>query len=326
MFYAQTAQWTELGRAIMADLATQFGSRGFDAGKVSLVMVAPCAAGAEGFGHRGSFLHYPAGLAAPFHMVHALAAVEEGRVPADPDFDRALRDMILWPSDSAANYVIDGLTGTSGDSMLDGAEYLDWASKRAKLDRFFWQMGWPEWDGCRLVQKQGSDLRYGREGRLAGQFGSGVNAISAQCAARLLWEMFEGDLPLSAATKRRARAFMQRDITSPDAVFPTFGLAEYLGGDLPQAVKIWSKPAQTGWTGDAKTSWVKHDMLRLSAAGMRSLYVVMLTQSRALAMGEAGIFPAMGRLIWEKTAPLLQQAAKAKPKAAPSAGAQRFET
>jgi hypothetical protein len=325
MFFAQTAQWTELGRAVMGDLAARFGAQGFDAGKVSLVLVAPTATGAQGFDHRATFLHYPAGLAAPFHMLHGLAALEEGRVQADPEFDRALRDMILWPSDSAANYVIDCLTGTTGDTALEGAEYLDWANKRAKLDRFFWQIGWPEWEGCRIAQKQGSDLRYGREARLAGQFGSGVNAISAQCAARLLWEMFEGHLPLTHQGVRRARALMQRESTSPDAVFPTFGLAEYLGGDLPQGVKIWSKPAQTGWTGDAKTSWIKHDMLRITATGLRPLYLVMMTQSRALAMGDAGLFPAMGRLIWEKAAPMLRQSVKIVPSAG-RAGVARFET
>lgn len=337
MFYAQTADWSDFGSALMGDLAAQFGAQGFDSGKVALVVTAPSAFGAEGFGHRADALIYPAGLAAPFHMVHGLAALDEGRVPAHPDFDRALRDMILWPSDSAANYVIDAVTGTTGDTALDGAEYLDWASKRGRLDRFFWQMGWPEWDGCRLVQKQGSDLHFGREARLAGDFGTGSNALSAQCAARLLWEMFEGDLPLLGEASRRARAMMQRDRASPDAVFPTFGLAEFLGGDLPQGIKLWSKSTQTCWTGSAHTSWVKHDMLRAAAQGLRPLHIVMMTQSRALALGGADLFPAIGRLIWDSAAPLLRKTDNVAPatdatageiaeKAAPRAGGTRFES
>lgn len=336
MFFAQTAEWTALGRALIEDLVAQFGAQGFDAAKVSLVVAAPASFGAEGFAHRGAVLHYPAGLAAPFHMVHGLAAIEQGRVAGGVsgggDFDRALRDMILWPSDSAANYVIDCLTGTTGDTDLDGAEYLDWASKRAKLDRFFWQLGWPEWEGCRIVQKQGSDLRYGREGRLAGEYGLGLNALSAVCAARLMWEMFEGDLPLQGEGLRRARALMLRDAASPDAVFPTFGLAEFLGAGMAETAKIWSKPTQTGWTGDAKTSWVKHDMLRVAGPQARPLYIVLMTQSRALATGGAQLWADMGRAISARAAQLVQGAGKASEPAplppangAPKTGT-RFET
>ncbi|MDZ7906145.1 MAG: hypothetical protein U5N55_10515 [Cypionkella sp.] len=327
MFFAQTADWAEWGRTLMGDLGAQFGAQGFDAAKVSLVVTAPGDFGAVGFAHRARDLFYPAGMAAPFHLVHGLAA--QGRVRAHPDFDRALRDMILWPSDTAANYVIDCLTGTTGDTGLEGAEYLDWASKRAKLDLFFWQLGWPEWEGCRIVQKQGSDLRYGREARLAGDFGTGSNTLNAACAARLLWEMFEGNLPLLGEGARRVRALMQRGPASPDAVFPGYGLAEFLGGDLPAGVKIWSKSTQTGWTGDAKTAWVKHDMLRLAAHGLRPLHIVMMTQSRALAQGDGALFPAMGRAIWEKAAPLLRQTAQEQPphhQAAPGAAAKGFET
>jgi hypothetical protein len=305
MFFAQTAEWTALGRALMGDLAARFAGQGFDFAKASLVLTAPSSFGAVGFAHRGGVLQYPAGLTAPFHMVHALAAQEAGRIAPHPDFDRALRDMVLWSSDSAANYVIDLLTGTTGDTALEGAEYLDWASKRARLDRFFWQLGWPEWEGCRILQKQGGDFRYGREARLAGEFGEGLNMLSPLCAARLLWELFEGDLPLAGPFLRPAQAFLARDGASPDAVFPNFGLAEFLGGALPSGAKLWSKPAHTGWTGDAKTSWVKHDMARISVRGHAPLHVVLMTQSRGMA-ANSGLFGALGRVIWDHAAPLLR--------------------
>jgi hypothetical protein len=318
MFFAQTQEWTAFGAALMGDLQAQFRAQGFAEGKVSLVIFAPANFGAAGFAHRPSALFGPAGLAAPFHMVHGLGALQTGR-PADPpaDIERALREMVLWPSDSAANYVIDWLTGTTGDTPLEGAEYLDWAAKRARLDRFFWQLGWPEWAGCRLVQKLGIDLRYGREAALAGAYGEGLNAISAACAARLLWEMFEGDLPLDNSYLRRAQNFMARDATSPEAVFPNFQLAGFLGGGLPEGVKLWSKSTAVGWTGEARTAWLRHDMLRISARGMRPLSVVLLTQSRAIHDTGEVLFPAIGKMIWDRAVPLLRQPAPPQPKGAP---------
>lgn len=306
MFFAQTPDWTGLGRALIADLVAQFAQRGLAEAKLALVLVSPGSFGAEGFAHRGTSGHYPAGLTAPYHLIHALSAIEAGRIAPHPDLDRALRDMMLWPSDTAANYVIDCLTGTTGDTSLEGAEYLDWASKRRRLGAFFWALGWPEWDGCRMAQKQSRDMLYGREARLAGDAGEGLNTLTPLCAARLLWEMFDGDLPLGPDMLRRAQLAMARDRANPDAVFPGFGLDGFLAGDLPEGVKIWSKSTQTGWTGDAKTSWVKHDMLRLVGRGMKPIYIVLMTQSRALADGGGGLFPAMGRLIWEHAAPHLR--------------------
>ncbi len=306
MFFTPTAEWTALGQDVLAQVQAAFGAQGLAAGKMSLVVCAPSSFGAAGFAHRAGAAYFPAGLTAPFHMVHGLAALQSGRIEAHPDLDRALREMVLWPSDSAANYVIDCLTGTTGDTALDGAEFLDWASKRGRLDTFYWQQGWPEWDGCRIAQKQGCDLRYGREARLVGPYGEGLNQMNAGCAARLMWELFEGDVPLKDDGLRRAQSYMQRDGTSPEAVFPNFGLAEFLGAGLPKGVKLWSKSAQTGWTGDAKTSWIKHDMLRVSARGMRPLYMVLMAQSRAIAEAGPALFGEVGRMIWDHCQPVLR--------------------
>lgn len=327
MFFAQTPDWTDFGTALMGDLVAQFAAQGFAADKVALVVFVPAHVGitttgaadfgATGFAHRAAASFAPAGLAAPFHMVHALWALQSGR-PAGPppDIDKALRDMMLWPSCSAANYIIDWLTGTTGDTPLEGAEYLDWAAKRARLDTFFWQLGWPEWAGCRLAQKLGGDLRFGREAALQGSYGEGANALNAACAARLLWEIFEGDLPLDTAMQKRAQHLLTRDGTSPEAVFPNFHLSEFLGGNLPQGVKLWSKSTSQGWTGEAKTAWLRHDMARISARGMRPLSVVLLSQSRAIYEAGAEMFPAIGQMIWERALPLLRLPAPSRPSGA----------
>jgi hypothetical protein len=304
MFFAQTPEWTAFGQALMGDLGAQFAGQGLDTQKMALVVTAPASFGAVGFAHRGAAQYFPAGLVAPFHMVHGLWALQSGRA-AYADIDRALRDMMLWPSDSAANYVTDWLTGTTGDTPLEGAEYLDWAAKRGRLDRFYWQLDWPEWEGCRISQKQSSDLRFGRDAVYGGIFGAGLNALNAHCAARFLWELFEGDVPLGSDALRRAHSLMARDAASPEAVFPNFQLSTFLGGGLPSGVKLWSKTAANGWTGEARTAWVRHDMARICARGMRALHIVLMTQGRAMFEAGEELFPAIGRAIWDRAAPLL---------------------
>lgn len=304
MFFAQTPDWTAFGQALMGDLGTQFAAQGLDTQKMALVVTAPASFGAVGFAHRGGVPYFPGGLAAPFHMAHGLFALQSGRA-GHADIDRALREMMLWPSDAAANYVIDWLTGTTGDTPLEGAEYLDWAAKRGRLDTFYWQLGWPEWEGCRISQKQSGDLRYGREAAYAGIYGAGLNALSAQCAARFMWELFEGNLPLSGDALRRAHSHMARDAASPEAVFPNFQLAQFLGGGLPNGVKLFSKATALGWTGEARTAWVRHEMARITARGMRPLHIVLMTQGRAMYEAGEALFPAIGRAIWDRASPLL---------------------
>ena len=74
-----------------------------------------------------------------------------------------------------------------------------------------------------------------------------------------------------AAVKARAQAILRRDHASEDAGNPAYQLSEYLGGDLPDGVQIWSKAGHNLWTGDANTSWFKHDMIRVASRGPQAL-------------------------------------------------------
>jgi beta-lactamase class A len=299
MFLTVTPEWQALGSGLVAEISARFG---LGAERLALVLAVPGEAGAEGFAHRGMEPIYPCSLVKAFHLIHALAALEEGRVLAHGEMDRALRDMILWSSNTATNYVIDLVTGTTGDTVLEGAEYLDWVAKRERLNRFFWALGWPEWDGCRIAQKLMDDTRYGREARFAGAGGENLNRLTALAAARLMWELFEGEVPLSAPLRGRAQALLSRDPKGADAGNPAYQLAEYLGGDLPEGVSVWSKAGHNLWTGDAATSWFKHDMIRIAAPGKKPLIAVVMTEGQDVAAGRADLFPALGRMIWERVA------------------------
>lgn len=301
MFIRETPQWQALGPKMLAAMAKTAGDQGLDPKAMGLVLwtCAKDGTGAEGFAHRGDWQTYPCSLVKTFHLIHALSALEEGRVPAHSEMDRALRDMILWSSNTATNYVIDLVTGTTGDTLLYGADYMDWCSKRERLNRYFDKLSWPEWEGSSIVQKLMDDTRYGREAQFAGYNGENLNQLTPLCAARLMWELFDGTLPLSRPSRGRAQAILSRDATGPNAADPHFQLSEYLGGDLPQGVQIWSKAGHNLWTGDARTSWYKHDMIRIQAPERRPLGIVLMTQGKALAQDHPLAFPALGRLIFE---------------------------
>ncbi|MDG9423116.1 hypothetical protein OLF92_11575, partial [Streptococcus pneumoniae] len=72
-----------------------------------------------------------------FHLVHVLHAIDAGRVADHEDLSRAIRDMVLWSSNTATNYVIDLATGTTGDTLLSAAEFETWREAREGLNRFF---------------------------------------------------------------------------------------------------------------------------------------------------------------------------------------------
>lgn len=301
MFVTVTPKWQALGEAILAETAARFPEAVPD--KLAMVLVQLGPFGVEGFVHRAMEPIYPCSLVKAFHLVHALTALEEGRIAAHGELDRALRDMILWSSNTATNYVIDILTGTTGETLLDGAEYLDWKSKREKLNRFFWRFGWEEWDGCRIAQKLMDDTRYGREARFAtdGDGGDNLNRLTAAAAARLLWDLFDDELPLSPPSRGRAQAILSRNPRGPDAQDPSYQLSEYLGGSLPEDVEVWSKAGHNLWTGDPATSWFKHDMIRIAARGRKPLVAVVMTEGEALARCSAQLLPALGRMIWLRT-------------------------
>jgi beta-lactamase class A len=301
MFLRETPQWQEFGRDLVAAMARTAGAMGLREDAMGLVVFTPGKRGSApaGFAHRGDWRVYPCSLVKTFHLIHALHALEHGRLQAQSEFDRALRDMILWSSNTATNYVIDLLTGTTGDTLLYGADYMDWCTKRDRLNQFFDKLGWEEWAGSNIVQKLMDDTRYGREAQFAGEAGENLNALTPLSAARLMHEIFDGTLPLSRPVLGRAQAILSRDPKGADAANPHYQVSEYLGGDLPEGVQIWSKAGHNLWTGDEKASWFKHDMIRMAATDRPPLTVVLMTQGRGLAEGNAAAFPALGRLIWE---------------------------
>ncbi len=287
---------TDLGRRAVDLIA----GHDLPADSFGLVLLRPDATGEpEGFAYRGDWRCYPCSLVKVFHLVHVLAAIAAGRVREHADLTRAMADMITWSSNTGTNYVIDLITETTGDTLLEGAALAEWIGQREGLNRYFTALGWPEFAGCNITQKLMDDRRYGREAQYAGEDRSNLNALTPLATARLLWEMFHGNVGLDAEAAKRAREMLRRDAGSADAPNPQYQLSEYLGGDLPDGVTIHSKAGHNFWTGDPKASYFKHDMIRLERSGTAPVTMVLMTQGKRVAEDEPQLFPAIGRGLYD---------------------------
>lgn len=299
MFLTQTPEWTRRGSALVARIEAGFGARGLSREAMGLVLVERGADGrAQGYAWRGDWRCYPCSLVKSFHLLHALDQLAQGRLVMHTDLDRALRDMILWSSNTGTNYVIDLLSGTTGDTLLEGPAFEDWRAAREGLNRYFTARGWPEFAGCNITQKLMDDMRYGREAQYAGADGRYLNVLTPLACARLMWEIYEGDaVGLPPAETARARAEMARDRRDPRAQMSAYQLSEYLGGGMSEGTRLWSKAGHNTWTGDAASSYFKHDMMRWIRPDGRALIVVLMTQGKATSVDDPMIFPEIGALL-----------------------------
>lgn len=63
--------------------------------------------------------------------------------------------------------MIDLLTGTTGDTLVEGAALDAWVQAREGLNRWLQDLAWPELAPCNLTQKLMDDQRCGREAQFA---------------------------------------------------------------------------------------------------------------------------------------------------------------
>lgn len=301
VFFEGSGHWAAQAARVAASLPDRFDADGLMKDNHALVLLREEGNGRlSGHAQRGNWRLYPCSLVKTFHLVHALAALEAGRLQPHAELDRALGDMILWSSNTATNYVIDVLTGTTGDTLLDGPALDAWVQAREGLNRWHAALGWPEFAGCNLTQKLMDDTRYGREAQFAALHGGYLNVLSPLVTARLMAAIFTGALPLSAASLERAQRTLARDANSPHAADPHYQLSEYLGGQLPAGVRVWSKAGHNLWTGDPAASWFKHDMIRVAAPGQKPLIFVLMTQGKRLASDVPDAFARIGRYLFDE--------------------------
>lgn len=299
MFYEQTEIWQDVGARLVSEIECRFAADGLTRDKFGLVLVEETPGGARGFAHRGDWRCYPCSLVKVFHLVHALHDVEQGRLPPHTELDRALHDMITWSSNMATNYVIDLVTGTTGDTLLDDVALAAWIDRREILNRFFHRLNWPEFQGCNITQKLMDDTRYGREAQYAGAGGENLNALTPLASARLFYEIFAGVVPLGQDARQRAQDTLRRDREGPKSESPHYQVDDFLGGGIPKNLALWSKAGKNSWTGDPRTSYFKHDILRIAMPEGNPLIIALMTQGKTVCEDKPDMFPQLGKLIYE---------------------------
>jgi beta-lactamase class A len=280
-FYRTTPASEALGRALVDGILVDNAGTGLvatDLG-VTIVLYGLAGVGPIGYAHNGTKAFYPCSVIKMFWLAACHARLEEGFVAPHPELERALHDMIAWSSNTATNYVIDLVTGTTGDTLLDDAAFSQWADHRQWLNRWIRGLDWPEMAAINICQKNMDDDRYGREKQNLDAFGH--NRLTTDATARLFHEIFEGAFlpaPRRAAMRRLLSRRHDRDWVE---AHPHAQVSGYLGAALPPDARLWSKAGWTAWTGDAAASYRRHDAARVEVPGFPPFLLVVFTQGRA---------------------------------------------
>jgi beta-lactamase class A len=239
-----------------------------------------------------------------FYMVALEQAYEDGRLGETPELARATHDMIKWSSNMATNYIIDHLSGTTGDTELAEAEMKRWIAAREGVNRYFRSLGLAELAHINVSQKLMDDDRYGREKIYVQHGGNNHNRLSSNAAALILARIMSGKM-ISAKRSEIMRDTLHRPNTKDFRATPAAQLVGYLGEGMPESARIWSKAGWTGWTGDKLASYRRHDALHAVLSGGLAFTLVVFTQGKwpsdnATMLPEIGA-KAVELLTWSKS-------------------------
>jgi beta-lactamase class A len=306
-FYRPDAEAERIGQALVAEtgrLASAAGLQGTDFALTLLLHSdAPRDAAAlpAGFSYRGDAMFYPCSVVKLFLVVAAQRALDAGRLTPHEELDRAMRDMIRWSSNTGTNYVIDLLSGTTGDTLLGDAEMRAWVEARNGINRLYAELQPALCADINLAQKLMDDDRYGRE-KVFVQWGgaNNHNRLGSDAAAWLLADVMGGRALPPAGTERIA-GFLHRPLTPEFMSIQAAQVNGYLGGGLPSGARLWSKAGRTAWTGDPLASYRRHDAAHVQLPGGRRFTLAVFTQGQAIAVDDA-FLPQVGRRACELVA------------------------
>jgi len=281
-FFEMDPTTTEIGERLVATILRDNAELGLTADTLCVTLLLhPSRGGApKGFAHNGDKPFYPCSVIKIFWMAAAYHCLETGAIKPHAELDRALHDMIKWSSNTATNYIIDLVTGTTGDTLLEGQALDDWIDKRSWANRWIRSFGWPEMTPINVAQKNMDDDRYGRERQLVDALGH--NALTTNATARLMHAILD-DAHFSDDSRKAMRSLLSRPFDRAWVeAHPSAQINGYFGQDLPQDAKLWSKAGWTGWTGDERASYRRHDAARIEVPGLAPFTLVIFTQGKPL--------------------------------------------
>lgn len=270
------------GAALVSWIAERFAPQGVTPDDFAVTLYGH--KGEEGpvtgsFAYRGDVPFYPCSVIKMFYMVALEQAYEDGRLTETTELRRAMRDMITWSSNMATNYIIDHLSGTTGDIELAEAEVERWIEARENVNRYFRSLGLADLAYINVSQKLMDDERYGREKIYVQRGGNNHNRLTANASACILSKIMSGDM-ISAKRSRKMRDALHRPNTKEFRETPRAQLQGFLGEGMPEGASLWSKAGWTGWTGDTLASYRRHDALHAALPGGEVFTLVVFTRGK----------------------------------------------
>ncbi|HEY9624223.1 MAG TPA: serine hydrolase [Crinalium sp.] len=233
----------------------------------------------RGFAYRGVELIYPASVVKLFYLVAVHEWLDRGMIQPSGELNRAIKDMIVDSSNDATSLVVDMLTGTTSGPELPPAPFETWKHQRNLVNRYLQSLGWPELQSINVNQKTWCDGAYGRERAFLGELMDNRNMLTTNATARLLHSIV-GGVAVSAERSQTMMHLMQRSLNPTDlAADPENQVTGFLGGGLPQTVRLWSKAGLM--------SRVRHDAAYIELPDQRPYLLVVFTEGREHSQNEA---------------------------------------
>ncbi|MGD1862034.1 MAG: serine hydrolase [Leptolyngbyaceae cyanobacterium] len=247
----------------------------------------------RGASYRGVELIYPASVVKLFYLVAAHEWMEREMVPATPELERAIRDMIVDSSNDATGFVIDTLTGTTSGPELPDGPFETWKTQRNIINRYLQSLQWPELETINANQKTWCDGPYGRERIFLGEVYENRNLLTTEATSRLLHSIV-GGVAVTGARSQTMMNLMRRSL-EPRAIAadPENQVTGFLGAGLPLNAALWSKAGLT--------SKVRHDAAYVELAGHSPFQLIVFTEGAEQSQNEA-ILPFVMKTLLELSA------------------------
>jgi hypothetical protein len=209
--------------------------------------------GAE-MNYNGRLAMYPASVVKMFYMAYAKELLAKKKLIRNPEFDRALADMVKESNNDATGLILDTITGTTGGPWLPEAELKKWVEKREVVNKWLASI---DIKGINASQKTWNEGPYGRERQGYGPNFEHRNSLTADSCVQLMSMIVQKKL----AGSSEMLSLLSRKAGSKDGQVEGF-----LGELLPSEAKLWSK---AGWT-----STTRHDVACVELAGQKKVYAV----------------------------------------------------
>ncbi len=245
-------------------------------------------------------MRYPASVVKMFWMVDLYAQIEKGWLD-EAAITPYLNKMIKKSDNEAASYILDRITGTKSGEKLEGEEYQTWLNKRRQVTRFFREAGYKDINisqktfpipYLKLYEPKGRDLEMRGDPKAPIR-----NKITTQHAARLLYEIYEGQAVSPVYSQKMADLLtidsatrvLNKEQQSSAQFNPVRG---FLSQSLPTDVYF---AAKAGWT-----SGSRQEAAYIATLDGKAAYIlVIFADDRAYAY-DWKIFPQMSRLVFER--------------------------